>query len=304
MLYASLPPTPGRWRWPDPFRVHIDAHSHTFRATETELDQLFQWASPGHERTVNQRIRPGLLIVVNMDAPSLDEQWLDVDYATDRFLQNLELSDNFEELKEEWRLRGRVISTARDLILCYYDSFRIICIPSHAAPDTTHGIAIQYSRLYTEIEDISKQLRRKKMQVHMNLNVPKFCNYIEHVSSRLARDLKSCVDFHYLASRNSSQPTKFRHHMVALMNKLKEDEENVDPPCDVQEGALINRVIPFVACCIAFQVYNNASSPGKLGAPRLSVLSYLKCGLILLSRGAGCEDPVVSSRVSSSTRNI
>lgn len=223
---------------------------------------MFQWASIGHERTVNQRIRPGLLIIINKDAPDSNERWLDVNYATSELLRHLELSNKFEDLKEEWRLRGLPISTSRDLILCYYDSFRIMCIPS-LTPETTHEIAIQYSRLYDEIRAISGRLRRKKMQVHMNLNVRSFCNYVEHVCNRLARDMKISVDFHYLASRNASRPIKFRDHVVALMVKLKEDEENVDPPNDVQEAKLIDRLIPFLACCIVSQSACDNSQRGQ-----------------------------------------
>ncbi|KAL8786710.1 MAG: hypothetical protein Q9213_002647 [Squamulea squamosa] len=239
-----------------PGEQRLSTHGHDFRATENELCHLFQWASIGHERTVNQRIRPGLLIIINKDAPDSDERWYDVDYATSELMRHLELSTRFEDLKEEWRLRGRPISTAKDLILCYYDSFRIICIPS-LTPETAHDIALQYSKLYNEIRGISERLRKKKLQVHMNLNVRSFCNYVEHVFNRLAKDMSSSVDFHYLASKNLAGPTKFRDHVVALIIKLKEDEENVDPPYDVQEAKLVDRVIPFLACCIASQCAKN-----------------------------------------------
>lgn len=240
--------------------VHDEAHN--CRATENELDHLFQWASIGHERTFNQRIKPGLLIIINKDAPSPDKRWLDVDYATSELLRHLELSTRFEELKEEWRLRGRAISTAKDLILCYYDSFRIICIPSFT-PETTHEIAVQYLKLYNEIKRVSERVRRKRMQAHMNLDVRRFCNYVEHVVRRLARDLRSSVDFHYLASKNTEHPIRFRDHVTALIVKLKQEEENVDPPCDAREGELIGRVIPFIACCIVSQSHRNSTIPGK-----------------------------------------
>jgi hypothetical protein len=236
-------------------------HNCDTRATENELDHLFRWASNGHERTVNQRIRPGLLIIVNKDAPDSDERWLNVDYATSELLQHLELSTKFEDLKEEWRLRGRPIATATDLILRYYDSFRIICIPS-LTPETTHAIAVQYSRLYNEIRGISEQLRRKRLQLHMNLNVRSFCNYVEHVFNRLARDMRSFVDFHYLATKNADRPTKFRDHLVALLVKLKEDEENVDPPCHAQEADLVDRIVPFLGCCIALSCARNDTGSG------------------------------------------
>ncbi|KAL8925657.1 MAG: hypothetical protein Q9208_003340 [Pyrenodesmia sp. 3 TL-2023] len=242
----------------------MSTYPDKYRATESELDHLFQRASIGHERTFNQRIRPGLIIIINKDAPDSDERWLDVDYATNGLLRHLELSTKFADLKEQWRLRGSRISTARELILCYYDSFRIICIPS-LTPETTHEITVQYSRLYLEILDTSRRLRRKRIQAHMNLNVRSFCNYVEHVYNRLARDLQSSVDFHYLASRNASRPIKFRDHVVALIVKLKEEEENVDPPCDVQETKLINRVIPFLASCIAsHSVSDNTQRDAKI----------------------------------------
>ena len=98
----------------------------------------------------------------------------------------------------------------------------------------------------------------------MNLNVRNFCNYIEHVFNRLARDLSSSVDFHFLASKNVKRPTKFRDHVTALIVKLKEDEENVDPPGDVDETKLVDRVIPFIACCIAFHSPRTGGQSGTL----------------------------------------
>ena len=205
-------------------------------------------------------MRPGLLIIINKDAPSSDERWLDVGFATDTLLEHLELSSKFADLQRRWRRRGRIISTAKDLILCYYDSFRILCIPS-LTPETTHEIAIQYRKLYEEIRVISGLVRRKKMQVGMNLNVRSFGNYMEHVFSRLAKDLRSSVDFHYMASKDAKRPVKFREHVVALIVKLKEEEENVDPPCDIQEAGLVDRVIPFIACCVASLIPEPHDSP-------------------------------------------
>ena len=222
---------------------------------------LFQWAAAGHERTVNQRVRPGLLIVVNKDVPSSDEKWLDVDYATKTLLAHLELSTSFAELREVWRLRGKILNTAEDLILCYYDSFRIICVPSLTST-TTHTIATQYQKLYNEVRAISAQVRRKKIQVNMNLTVPSFVMYLEHAFSRLTKDLTSSIDFHYLASKDAARPSKFREHLAGLLVKLKEKEETGDSSKVVQETALVDRLTPFVACCMASQIPKNSSPEG------------------------------------------
>ena len=221
-----------------------------FRATQHELTQLFEWACTGHERTLNQPIRPGLIIVVNKDSASSDEQWLDVDFATQKLLEPLTLSAAFLELREKWRMRKRPLDTPKDLIECYYDSFRVIFIPE-LRPETTHKVAAQYGKLYAEIRLSSKRLRAKKINVNMNINVASFSVYLETAFTRLAKDLTSLIDFHYLESKDAKRPTEFSEHITALLVKLKSHEETGNTGHLVNESALIERVIPFIACCIA-----------------------------------------------------
>jgi hypothetical protein len=218
----------------------------------------------GHERTVNQRVRPGLIIVVNKDVPSADKEWLDVDYATKTLLSHLELSPAFAELREVWKTRGKVLKTAEDLIHCYYDSFRIICIPS-LEPSTTQTIAIQYRKLYDEIRKSSDKLRKKKVQVGMNLDVGSFSKYMENAFSRLAKDLTSSIDFHYMASKDTDRPSKFREHVTNLLVKLKAEEEKkgeieYGDLTNVPEAALVDRITPFIACCIESKIPQAASA--------------------------------------------
>ena len=239
-----------------------------FRATESELMQLFEWASAGHERTVNQRVRPGLIIVVNKDVPSADKEWLEVDYATKTLLSHLELSPAFAKLREVWKARGRTFSTAEDLIHCYYDSFRIICIPTLAFA-TTEKIAMQYRKLYDEIKKSSDKLRKKKIQFGMNLDVESFDKYMGSAFSRLAKDLTSSIDFHYMASKDTDRPTKFREHVTNLLVRLKVEEEKQNRGVSgkfnaISEKAMVNRITPFIACCLASKIPSAASSKGWL----------------------------------------
>lgn len=237
------------------------------RATESELIQLFNWAVAGHERTVNQRVRPGLIIVVNKDVPSADKEWLDVDYATKTLLSHLELSPAFAELRKIWKTRGKILTTAEDLIHCYYDSFRIICIPS-LTPSTTQTIADQYRKLYDEIRKSSDKLRKKKVQVGMNLDVGSFNKYMETAFSRLAKDLTSSIDFHYMASKDADRPSKFREHVTNLLVKLKVERETTtyEPEIisgdleSVPETALLDQITPFIACCIVAKIPRVAST--------------------------------------------
>lgn len=299
--YATLPTTQGKDRNND---RTIRLPLNLFRATESELIQLFQWAVAGHERTINQRVRPGLIIVVNKDVPSADKEWLDVNYATKTLLSHLELSPRFAELREVWKTRGKVLKTAEDLIHCYYDSFRIICIPS-LEPSTAQTIAVQYRKLYDEIRKSSDKLRKKKIQVGMNLDVGSFTKYMENAFSRLAKDLTSSIDFHYMASKDTDRPSKFREHVTNLLKKLKDDglmskemehgENDIIP-----EAELLNRITPFIACCIASKIYPGAQAEGMVS----SISRHRHFLAHLSTHSARIDYREIPARVSVGTREV
>lgn len=214
---------------------------------------MFQWASSGHERTLNQRIRPGLLIIINKFRGA-DPQWLDVDFATKRLLSTFQLSGAFSDLRKRWAMQGKTISTAEDLILCYYDSFRVICVPDLTDPKSANLIADQYRTLYLEITKSSAKLREKRIRVGMNLDVQSFSTYVEHAFQRLTKDLAAPIDFYYLSSKDPVIPTRFSEHMTAVIVKLlhhggyqKSDEIG-------HEQQLMAKLTPYLASCIAIQM--------------------------------------------------
>ena len=208
-------------------------------------------------------MRPGLIIIVNRVTTSLDEKGLDVEYATKRMLKRLALSTAFTELRAVWQKRGKDLHTAEDLILRYYDSFRVICIPNGGAT-TMHLIASQYQKLYNEVRTVSEEVRRKKLGLKMNLNVPSFSLYMEHAFTRLAKDLTSSIDFHYLANKDAARPTTFREHLLVLLVKWKENEEREQGRDTVRETEVVDRLTPYVACCIASQIPRNVTKEGEL----------------------------------------
>lgn len=175
---------------------------------------------------------------------------MDVDFATQKLLEPLALSAAFIELRQRWILRGRALNTPRDLILCYYNSFRVIFIPE-LHPETTHKVAAQYQKLYAEIRASSKRLREKKINVNMNINVASFNVYLETAFTRLATDLTSLIDFHYLECKDAKRPTEFSEHITALLVKLRSLAEAISEGQFVKEASIVERLIPFIACCIA-----------------------------------------------------
>jgi hypothetical protein len=201
-----------------------------------------------------------LIIVINKDTNDAEPRWLDADFATKTFLAHFELSSAFQELRDKWATRGKTLRTAEDLILCYYDSFRVVCIPALTTRTST-VIAAQYRTLYREIRQSSAHLRDKRVGFGMKLNASSFSLYVEHASHRLAKDLKSPIDFYYLAKRNSGIPSSFSEHLTALIVKLQEKIASEEVG---REAALLTRLIPYIACCIVLQILEYDDNQRKL----------------------------------------
>ncbi|KAH0556820.1 hypothetical protein GP486_005392 [Trichoglossum hirsutum] len=134
-------------------------------------------------------------------------------------------------------------------------------------------ITIQYCKLYDEIRKSSDKLRKKKVQVGMNLNVGSFSKYMENAFSRLAKDLTSLIDFHYMASKDTDRPSKFHEHITNLLVKLKVQEEKGEIKygdlANVPEAALMDCITPFITCCIA---QTPSSCGGVRGILKLMIL--------------------------------
>ncbi|QDS72494.1 hypothetical protein FKW77_010061 [Venturia effusa] len=221
---------------------------------------ILKWASSGHERTVNQRIRPALLIIINKFQQRSDPQWFDVNHATERLLSHLQLSGSFDELRTKWADRGKIIQTAQDLILCYYESFRVIYVPDLTSPQSSGVISQQLQCLYQEIRLASSRLRAERNKVGMDLDTESLNTYIEHAFNRLAKDLKAPIDFYYLSSNDPVIPTRFSEHMTAVIVKMLAKEDYAKTDSIGQEMDLLNRLTPYLASCIAMQITDGSDT--------------------------------------------
>jgi len=229
-------------------------HNTYSRATERNLQNLFNWACSGHERTINQSVRPALIIVINKEEISPDSEWFDIDHATKKLLEPLKASPYFNELQRKWERRGRILKTGKDLILCYYNSVSVVCIPK-LSDNTTQAISDQFEKLATQIRNSSEQVQLLREGKGKLLSVNRLCQYTDLALSQLTKDLTSFIDFHYLRKKFHPQPTKFEHHALLLMVDLRSNEEEIlEKRQDVDEAALIDRLVPFLAFCIASNI--------------------------------------------------
>jgi hypothetical protein len=196
---------------------------------------------------------PALIIIVNNEVMSPDDQWLDTEHATKHLLEPLKDSANFKELCDEWKRRGRRLKTPMDLILCYYSSVRVICIPK-LSDSMTEVISAQFENLAAEIKESSEKLRKtiKDARRGKIFTVELFGQYMNLALTELATDLKSFIDFYYLRKKYRQRPKSFGNHVLALLVKLRSDDEaSVERRDDVNEAALIRDFIPFLAFVVA-----------------------------------------------------
>ncbi|KAK0628303.1 hypothetical protein B0T17DRAFT_149884 [Bombardia bombarda] len=226
------------------------------RAAQTILEEMFTWAKDGHEKTLNQRVRPGLVIVLNKMANDTQDAMSSVDKATNSLLDSFQRSTRYGELRSRWHARGRIINSAKDLILCYYHSFRVIAIPQHttASPATSKRISSQIKVFYGEILSMSNRIRQRRRFLNMDLDVASLNAYLLQSVTTLARDYNNALDFHRLADGDSALPRRFSEHLLQLMSNMVKLRQLDTTQILGGEVKLIEDLIPYIAACIVAQV--------------------------------------------------
>ncbi|KAK3941958.1 hypothetical protein QBC46DRAFT_352819 [Diplogelasinospora grovesii] len=252
------------------------------KASHTILEEMFKWAKDGHEKTLNQRVRPGLVIVLNKMAQESHEVLSSVEKATRQLLDSFQRSSRYGELRMKWAARGRTINKAEDLILCYYDSFRVISIPQHTktSPATARRISAQIKVLYGEIRDVSYSIRKKRRALNMDLDVASLNAYLLQSVTALARDHHNALDFHRLAEGDSALPRRFSEHLLQLLSNMVK-HRRLDQAQEVGgESGLITSVIPYIAASIVAQTMtDNNKGPDEYQTQKDFLVDEARRGL-------------------------
>ncbi|GAW20800.1 hypothetical protein ANO14919_103110 [Xylariales sp. No.14919] len=231
------------------------------RSSHNILQEMFKWAKEGHEKTLNQRVRPGLIIVLNKMAAGSHDALSSVNRATGRLLENFEQSTRFSELQTKWRSRGKEIHTAEELILCYYDSFRVVSVPQYTAtsPATVKKTSDQIKILYEEIGKMSALIRKKRQLLNLELDVASLNAYFRQALINLGRDYRSTIDFHQLSDGDYSLPRRFSEHLVHVMANVAKQRNFDTSQAAAGEANLVNQMTPYIAACIVAQIDNHES---------------------------------------------
>jgi hypothetical protein len=216
---------------------------------------LFDWAKTGHEKTLNQRVRPGLIIIVNRNTEKAHRALGSIDETTQHLLTSFQKSSRFKEMKKLWKVRGRSINTARDLIRCYYYDFRVISIPTYTTqPEVAAKIAEAVRSLYNEIRIMSDRVRKTRMRFNLDLDVSRFGACFKHAAEMLAKDYRRAIDLHEVSSGDSPLPKTFSEHLVQLMSNMAKARGLEKADKIGGESRLIQDLLPFIAACIVAQL--------------------------------------------------
>lgn len=222
---------------------------------------MFQWAKEGHEKTLNQRVRPGLIIILNKMPSGSHNALASVNDATRRLLENFEQSTRFSELQKKWKLRGKEVTTAEELILCYYDSFRVISIPQYTptSPAAVKNTSDQIKTLYEEIGAMSRLIRKKRQILNMEPDVASLNAYLKQALINLGRDYQSTIDFHQLSDRDYNLPRRFSEHLVHVMANVAKQRNFDTSQAAGGEANLVFQMTPYIAACIVAQIEHESS---------------------------------------------
>jgi hypothetical protein len=198
--------------------MHIYIYAYYARATMDMLTDLVNWANIGFDTTTNQRLRPSLVLIINNDDRNSAQEWCDVDFATEKILSQLSNSVFFEEQKNLWRRRGKMIQSSADLLNCYYDGLRVISIPSHHTLPT--GIILeQYEKLYELLRLGSLSAQKRRSYLGMKATVENLSLYMDMAFEDLTKDFTAPIDFHELMQKVHQLPQDPPDHFTDTLVK-------------------------------------------------------------------------------------
>ncbi|KAF4447081.1 hypothetical protein F53441_9380 [Fusarium austroafricanum] len=226
------------------------------RQAQDILGRMFDWAKDGHERTHNQRVRPGLIIVLNKMPMDTHDSIPSTDRETRKLLRSFEASTRFQELQRKWRVRGRIIWTAEELIRCYYEDFRVISIPQFtpSSPVIVQSIAIQIKAFYGEILSMSEKIRGKRKSFNLDFDTSSLSAYLRRSAEALGKDYQNSLDFHQLSDGDVAPPRRFSEHLAQLMARMAK-LWHFDKIDQIEgEREMVLQMTPYIAACIMAQI--------------------------------------------------
>ncbi|KAH8667562.1 hypothetical protein BGZ60DRAFT_564753 [Tricladium varicosporioides] len=212
------------------------------------LEKLLDWASASIEKSLNQPALPHVIIALNATDLQIDEKQWGVREATAILMSDIEGAisrvPRFGEYAHLWREAGRLITTTKDLLECYYSSVTVVRIPTHGRYMLMNE---QISKLHSQIQTCCEASYLTKKRVRMLSNDEKLQVYLQSAFDHFSHNLEVPFDFVKEAVKNNPIPRDFGGNILKLAIAVRDHNSFVNH----YDGAnIFTKLSHMVASCL------------------------------------------------------
>ncbi|KAG5823327.1 hypothetical protein H9Q74_006581 [Fusarium xylarioides] len=223
------------------------------RTSDSFLGQLIDWAQHSHDRILNQRTKPALIVILNivvdMDEGSSSD-------ATEDLLRSFQRTERFRTLQALWEEREHPIRNTADLLLCYYSDFKVVLIPaisSKSSPADATAVGKSIRQLYETIRGSVSKVSSAKADSGTESDLATLNTHMNRSLSVLGQDLRAALDLHDIVMNDSSIPTRLSDHMASTLRQMCILREIDRTDAIGGEERVVEEFAPYVGACIVAQ---------------------------------------------------
>ncbi|KAF4440845.1 calcium-independent phospholipase a2 [Fusarium acutatum] len=223
------------------------------RTSDSFLGQLIDWAQHSHDRILNQRTKPALIVILNI-VVDIDEG--SSSDATEDLLRSFQRTERFRTLQALWEEREHPIRNTADLLLCYYSDFTVVLIPaisSKSSPADATSVAKSIRQLYETIRGSVSKIRTAKADSGTESDLATLNTHMNRSLSVLGQDLRAALDLHDIVLNDSSIPTRLSDHMASTLRQMCILREIDRTDAIGGEERVVEEFAPYVGACIVAQ---------------------------------------------------
>ena len=175
------------------------------------------------ESSTNQSVLPHAIVVLNKSHALLGDEDFDVDVATNKLLldanQSLTVNSEVAQLARYWQGqdRARSISCAKDLLDCYYSSFKVIRVPEKGRWMLMNQ---QVKRLQDQISFCCQGSHEGKIQARRDLNAEELGDCLQSGLDHFTSTLAEPFDFLDHSWSRNPIPSGFEGNILRLALKI------------------------------------------------------------------------------------
>ncbi|KAG4284336.1 hypothetical protein FPRO06_08715 [Fusarium proliferatum] len=223
------------------------------RTSDRFLGQLIDWAQHSHDRILNQRTKPALIVILNIVVDIDEGSSSDV---TEDLLRSFQRTERFRTLQALWEEREHPIRNTADLLLCYYSDFKVVLIPaisSKSSPADATSVGKSIRQLYETIRGSVSKIRNTKADCGTESDLATLNTHMNRSLSVLGQDLRAALDLHDIVMNDSSIPTRLSDHVASTLRQMC-ILRKIDRMDEIGgEERVVDEFAPYVGACIVAQ---------------------------------------------------